>query len=210
MAKQEILDGLKDAIVNMDEDKARDLSEEALDEGIGAFEAITEGLARGMKVVSDKFDKAEVYLPQVMKSADAMQAAMEVLRPELQEGEETGKGKVVIGTVEGDIHEIGKNVVVAMLQGSGFDVIDLGRDIALKEFVERAEEEKADIVAASALMSTTKPGQKKIVELIQEKGLDLKTMFGGAPVTEEWVEEIGGDGYAPNAAEATGLAESLL
>lgn len=210
MSEEEILEGLKESIETKDQEKAKEFAERAVDEGLEPYKAISEGLAAGMKTISEQFDKAEIYLPQVTQAADAMGAALEVLNPLLEKSDKKSKGKIFIGTVDGDIHEIGKNVVIAMLEGSGFDVTDIGKDKPSKEFVDQAEEKDADIVAASALMSTTRPGQRDIVEEVKERGLDVKTLFGGAPVTEEWVEEIGGDSYASNASKATKAAEDLL
>ncbi|OKY78406.1 MAG: Trimethylamine corrinoid protein MtbC1 [Candidatus Methanohalarchaeum thermophilum] len=206
--KEEILEGLKDSVIEQDEDKARELAEKALDEDIAPFSAISDGLAKGMEVIGDKFDADELYLPQVMMSADAMEAAMEVLRPALQEGDGETKGTVVLGTVEGDIHSIGKDVVSSMIEGAGFRVIDIGKDKPPEEFVEKAKEEAADVIGASALMSTTRPEQENIIDELGDR--DIKTIFGGAPVTEEFVNEIGGDAYAVDGSEARKEVEKLM
>ncbi|OKY77536.1 MAG: Trimethylamine corrinoid protein MtbC1 [Candidatus Methanohalarchaeum thermophilum] len=210
MSEKEILNGLKEAVETKDQEKAEEYAEKAIEQKIEPFKAISEGLAAGMNTISEQFDKAEIYLPQVTQAADAMKSALNVLKPKLDESDKKSKGTIIIGTVEGDIHEIGKNVVIAMLEGAGFNVIDLGKDVTEKEFINKAEAENAEIIAASALMSTTKPNQKDIVQEIQKRELPTKTLFGGAPVTEKWVEEINGDAYAPNAAKATETAENLL
>jgi corrinoid protein of di/trimethylamine methyltransferase len=210
--KQEILDKLKKAVETYDADLASSAAKEALEAGIEPFEAINDGLGRGMMTISDLFDEAKIFLPQILMAAEAMQAGLEVLKPKIMEsGEKMGK-VVVIGTVEGDIHEIGKNVVAAMLQGAGFDVIDIGRDAPIDKFVETAKEVNADIVGASALMTTTRPGQREIVKALKEAGIrdKVKTLFGGAPVNQEWVDEIGGDAYCPNGAEAVRIAKELV
>ncbi len=212
MFKQEILDKLKKAVETYDADLASSAAKEALEAGIEPFEAINDGLGRGMMTISDLFDEAKIFLPQILMAAEAMQAGLEVLKPKIMEsGEKMGK-VVVIGTVEGDIHEIGKNVVAAMLQGAGFDVIDIGRDAPIDKFVETAKEVNADIVGASALMTTTRPGQREIVKALKEAGIrdKVKTLFGGAPVNQEWVDEIGGDAYCPNGAEAVRIAKELV
>jgi len=211
MGKEEILATLKKAVETYDVELAKKAAQEALDAGIEPFEAINSGLGKGMETVSDRFDKAEIYLPQVMLAADAMDAALKIFEPKMAETGEAGKGTVVIGTVEGDIHEIGKNVVAAMLRGAGYKVIDVGRDAPADKFVEAAKENNADVVGASALMTTTMPGQREVVKGLKEAGLDkVKTIFGGAPCTQEWVDEIGGDAYCENAAEAIKTVEELL
>ncbi|HIH70403.1 corrinoid protein [Methermicoccus shengliensis] len=211
MGKEEILATLKKAVETYDVELAKKAAQEALDAGIEPFEAINNGLGKGMETVSDRFDKAEIYLPQVMLAADAMDAALKILEPRMTETGEAGKGTVVIGTVEGDIHEIGKNVVAAMLRGAGYKVIDVGRDAPIDKFVEAAKENNADVVGASALMTTTMPGQREVVKGLKEAGLDnVKTIFGGAPCTQEWVDEIGGDAYCENAAEAIKTVDALL
>lgn len=209
--KEDILAELQKAVETYDVELAKKAAQEALDAGIEPFEAINSGLGKGMDTISDRFDKAEIYLPQVMLAADAMDAALKIFEPRMMETGEAGKGTVVIGTIEGDIHEIGKNVVAAMLRGSGYKVIDVGRDTPIDTFVEAAKENNADVVGVSALMTTTMPGQREVVKALKEAGLDkVKTIFGGAPCSQEWVDEIGGDAYCENAAEAIKTVDALL
>jgi len=210
--KEDILAALQKAVETYDVELATKAAQEALDAGIEPFEAINSGLGKGMETISDRFDKAEIYLPQVMVAADAMDAALKVFEPKMTEtGATAGKGTVVIGTIEGDIHEIGKNVVAAMLKGAGYKVINVGRDTPVDTFIEAAQENNADVVGVSALMTTTMPGQKDVVDALKEAGLEtVKTIFGGAPCSPEWVEEIGGDAYCQNAAEAIKTVGDLL
>jgi corrinoid protein of di/trimethylamine methyltransferase len=191
---------------------AKSTTQESLDAGIEPFEAINDGLGRGMQTISELFDDAKIFLPQILMAAEAMQEALKILEPKiLESGKEIGK-TVVLGTVIGDIHEIGKNVVGAMLQGAGYKVIDVGRDAPIEDFVEKVKEVNADVVGASALMTTTKPGQRELIKALKEAGIrdKVKTVFGGAPVSQEWVDEIGGDAYCPNGAEAVKIVKELV
>ena len=214
MDKEEILIMLKRAVEEMDVAAAVKGAEEAIKANIDPYEAITQGLAKGMETISDRFDKGEMYLPQIVVAADAMNEASEMLKKKIPPGDnsEAGLGKVVIGTPQGDIHEIGKNIVATMLRGSGFDVIDLGRDVPVEDFLRKTEEVKATFVAASTLMTTTRPAQKEIVEGLKELGIrdKIKTLHGGAPVSKDYVAQIGGDGYAADAAEAVKVAKKLI
>ncbi|MGD2145789.1 MAG: cobalamin-dependent protein [Anaerolineae bacterium] len=180
-------------------DRARDLVESGVDvqETIGA-------LTQGMREIGDQFARMEIFLPEMMKAAKAMQAAMGQLEPALETmgGEKEDRGTIVIGTVEGDMHEIGKDIVITMLEVHGFEVHDLGIDVNALEFIHRAEAADADVIGASALMTTTMPNQREIIELLKEKGLRDKfhVILGGAPVTPEWVEACGADSWGENAA----------
>lgn len=209
-SKQEILADLKKAVETWDWKLSEKVAHEALEAKIAPLDAIEQGLGKGMLVLSDRFDKAEVYLPQILAASLAMEKAMAVLKPAMKSGATSSKGKVVIATVEGDIHEIGKNVVAAMLVGSGFTVFDLGRDVPIEKFIETAAEQDADVVGASALMTTTLLGQRDIVERLKEEGLRAKTIFGGAPCNQRWCEEIGADAYGENASEAIEKVTKLI
>ncbi len=214
MGKQEILDKLRSAVESGDPQLAEASAREALDAGIDPYEAIISGLAAGMNTISEGFDKGEIFLPQIMLAADAMNSGTAILqsRMDTSQLEKTMMGVVVIGTPQGDIHEIGKNLVGTMLRGAGFNVIDIGRDVPLEIFVKTAKESKANIVAASTLMSTSRPLQKELIDALEEENIrsNVKTLHGGAPVTKEYVDEISGDGYAPDAAEAVTTAKMLL
>lgn len=208
--REEILERLKKSIETYDPKLAASAAKEALDAGIKPGEAVEDGLGKGMETISHQFDEAKIYLPQVLAASQAMEAALKVLGPAMTGGATTTKGTVVLGTVQGDIHEIGKNVVAAMLRGGGFNVIDLGRDVPAEKFIETADENKAKVVGASALMTTTMIIQKDIAELVKEGNLNIKTIFGGAPASEEWVASIGGDKYCPSGAQAVEMVNKLI
>ncbi|WP_370575106.1 methyltransferase cognate corrinoid protein [Methanomethylovorans sp.] len=215
MGKQEILDKLKDTIIKQDINGCAASAKEALEAGVPAFEAINNGLALGMKIVGDKFEAAEIFLPQIMMSAKAMNAAMAVLAPELEKekmGE--GKGTAITYVQEGDIHDIGHRLVSTMLGASGFTIIDLGVDVPNEKVVEEVAKVKAQkiVLVGSALMTTSMLGQKDVVRLLNEEGIrdKVKIMFGGAPVTKAWIKEIGADATAENAAEAARVALDIM
>jgi trimethylamine corrinoid protein len=213
MSERELLSEMEESIIEGDKEKARKLAEEALKRGLDLNKAIERGYVPGIQKVGDLWEKGEYFLPELITSAECMKEAMKVLEPELKKGQVYTKpmGKVVIGTVQGDIHDIGKNLVAAMLSANGFEVIDLGADVALERFIQKAEEEKADFICLSALLTTTMLGQKRIIEMLKEKnGHDrFKILVGGAPVNRKWAEEIGADGYAENAVAAVKLAKQL-
>ncbi|MFQ6016043.1 MAG: corrinoid protein [Anaerolineae bacterium] len=201
------------ATVEGDEERCVALARQALDQGMDPLQAVQEGYARGMTIVGDKFARLEYYLPDVILSADAMNAAVEVLKPHLMQRQDRGvQGIIVLGTIQGDIHDIGKNIVKIMLQAAGFTVHDLGRDVPVRQFVEKAEEVGADIIAASALMTTTMAYMPDISDLLTEMGLrdKYRIMLGGAPVLPEWAMEAGADGYGETAAEAVEVAKGLM
>ncbi len=208
--KPKILANLKQSIETWNIEMAKQYAQEALDAGIDPAEAVENGLGMGMQQISHMFDEAKIYLPQVLAASTAMEAALKVLEPAMAKGTTLSKGTVVLGTVQGDIHEIGKNVVGAMLRGGGYHVIDLGRDVSPEKFVASARDKKADIVGASALMTTTVTVQKDIVVMLKEEKIDAKTVFGGAPCNLEWVKSIGGDVYCPSGAEVVALVNQLM
>ncbi len=178
-----------------------------------AVELIDNGLAAGMNEVGVLFERGKLFLPHVMMAADAMSAGVELLQDELSAGEGSAKlGVIVNGTVEGDVHDIGKAIVSTMLQAAGFEVHDIGRDVPLQNFIDKIKETNADMVGLSALMTTTLQGQKDVIELLKENGLrdDIKVMVGGAPATDAWAKKIGADCYAENASEAVVKAKELL
>lgn len=208
--KAAIMGRLKKSIETWDKDLAVSAAKEALAAGIAPGDAVENGLGKGMEVISQQFDDAKIYLPQVLAASVAMEAALKVFEPAMTKGQTAQKGTVVIATVLGDIHEIGKNVVAAMLKGGGYNVIDLGRDVAPEKFIEAAKEHNAGVVGASALMTTTVVVQKDIVDLLKEEKMKTKTIFGGAPASEEWVESIGGDMYCPSGAQAVEMVNTLM
>lgn len=208
--KEEILASLKKSIETWDIKLAETAAKQALDAGIEPGEAVDKGLGKGMETISQLFDDAKIFLPQVLAASAAMEKALEIFEPVMTGGASISRGTVVIATVHGDIHEIGKNVVAAILKGGGFEVIDLGRDVPAEDFIEAAKEHNADVIGASALMTTTVPVQKDIVDLAKEEKLNVKTIFGGAPVNAEWVESIDGDAYCPSGAEAVEMVSNLV
>ena len=210
MSNESIYQRLGAAIIAGDKDKLLVAVEDALREGVTASEIIERGMSPGMKEVGERFTRYEIYLPEMMMAAEAWEQAMKVLEPKLlAAGAERKKvGRVVIGTVKGDIHSIGKNIVAAMLKMSGFEVFDLGVDVAASVFVVKAEEVGADILAASALMSATTPQQKEIIEHLKARGTRDKycVLVGGGSTSQEWADNIGADGYGRTAGDAVALA----
>ncbi len=211
MPEKEILEKLKKAVVEQDVDGAKAAAKQAASENVDPLKCINEGLGAGMNVISDLFDKAEVFVPQIIISAEAFTEAVEILKP-LVKGGYKSKGKVIVHTVEGDIHDIGKNIVKILLGASGFETLDLGRDVPIEHVVDVAVAEKVDMITGSALMSTTMFSQREIVNALKERGIrdKFKCMFGGAPTTPEWIKQIGADGWAENGAEAVTVARKLM
>jgi corrinoid protein of di/trimethylamine methyltransferase len=206
--EKEILEGLKDSVINFDEDKSAELAQKALDSGLNPQKAIFDGLAAGMEVVGDLFQKGEYFVPEVLMSADALYAGLNILKPHVNVDDKSKvKGEVVIGTVEGDVHDIGKNIVKLMFDIAGFTVHDLGKDVPLDRFVEEQLKTDSDIVALSAMMTTTMTTMKKVIEKIREKNPNVKIMIGGAPVTEETAKAYGADATAKDATNA--LSEAI-
>jgi trimethylamine corrinoid protein len=214
MTREEILAKLKESIVEMDSDMSVEAAKEGLESGLDPLVAITDGLSEGMLVVSDLFDIGEAFVPQLMVAAEAFEKAVEVLTSNLSEDEKQAskQGKVLIHTVQGDVHDIGKNIVKTMFEANNFQVYDLGRDVQVELVVEKAKEYGVDIIAGSALMTTTMPAQKDIIRLLEEEGIrdEYIIMYGGAPVFQDWCDKIGADGYADTAAGAVEVARKLL
>lgn len=211
-SREEILAKLRDCIVNFDIEGIKDAAEEALRSGISAYEAIMEGMAKGMDIVGKKYEEGEYFLAELIMAGETMKEGMKVLEPHLKKGELTKLGKVVIGTVEGDLHDIGKNIVVTLLSASGFEVIDLGVDVPAEKFVEAVREHKPDILGMSALLTTTMVNMKKVVEALKEAGLrdSVKIIIGGAPITEEFAKEIGADAFAPDAVQGVEICKDWM
>lgn len=204
------LKALADAVIKGDQGTAVEVTKAALSEGTAAKSVLDEGLIAGMDVVGARFKKNEIYIPEVLIAARAMKMAMEVLEPELVKAGVEPIGKLIIGTVQGDLHDIGKNLVAMMLKGAGFEVIDLGVDVSPEKFVEEAKSNGVQLVGMSALLTTTMPGMEKTIKALQEAGVAAKVMVGGAPVTESFAEKIGAQGFAPDAASAVDTAKSLV
>lgn len=212
MEKEVLFQQIADAVVEMEEDTVEELAEQSLSEGIDAYETIDSGLAKGMERAGQLFDEEEYFVPELLMCSDAMNAGIDVLKPHLKSENVSKKGRIVIGVVEGDTHDIGKNLVRLMLETGGFEVLDLGRDIPPAEFVSKAEEYGADIIGIATLMTTTMPGMKEVVDILSSKGIrdKFKVIIGGGPISPAFAKKIGADGYARNAADAVKVAEGLL
>lgn len=204
------LEALSDAIIKGDQNKSVEITKQALAEGTAAKTVLDDGLIAGMDVVGARFKKNEVYIPEVLIAARAMKMAMEVLEPELVKAGVEPIGKLAIGTVQGDLHDIGKNLVSMMLKGAGFDVVDLGVDVGPEKFVEQAKAKGIQLIGMSALLTTTMPGMEKTVAALKDAGLSTKIIVGGAPVTQDYADKIGADGYAADAASAVDMAKGLV
>jgi len=206
------LQGIATALIAGKRNDVAEKVKQALAEKVEPAKILNEGLIAGMQVVGTKFKNNEFYVPEVLIAARAMKAGMEILAPQLAAAGVQPIAKVVIGTVKGDLHDIGKNLVAMMLQGGGFEVIDLGTDVPAEKFVQTAQEKGAKIIAMSALLTTTMPQMATVVKALQEAGLagKVKSMIGGAPVTQDFCDEIGANGYAPDAASAVDKAKELI
>ena len=214
MSETKIMEALAKAVIDGNEEAARKAAAEAINENVDPIKAIKEGLAKGMSIIGEKFHKFEVFLPHVMLSADAMKEAVSLLEKNItaEKKSEINLGKVVIGTVRQDLHDIGKNLVAMMMEGAGFTITDLGVDVSPQSFVQKAEEVGADILAMSALLSTTMPAMRETIAALEEAGMrkKVKVMIGGAPVTENFAREIKADSYAPDAGSAVIAAKKLV
>lgn len=201
LTNQEILKALADAVIDMDEEAAKVQAQAAIDAGMDAYEAITEGLVRGMQIVGDKYEQQEYFIPEVLICSDAMLAGLEVLQPHLPADNTRVAEKVVIGVVQGDTHDIGKNLVKIMLEAAGFEVHDLGRNVPLHSFVDKAVEVGATIIAMGTLMTTTMEGMRTVIEELEKRGIrdQFTVIIGGSPISQSFADEIGADIYAPDA-----------
>ena len=207
-----IFEQIAEQVVNGQADAVKELTGQALAENISAEDILNNGLVAGMNVVSEKFKNNEFFIPEVLVSARAMTAGLDILNPLLAAANVKAKGKVIIGTVKGDLHDIGKNIVGMMLQGAGYKIVDLGADVSKEKFIESMQQENADILGMSALLTTTMVYMKEVIQGLKEAGLrdKVKVIIGGAPVTQAYADKIEADGYAPDAASAIDLAEGLL
>jgi corrinoid protein of di/trimethylamine methyltransferase len=215
LPQDDIYDDIVNAVLSFDPDRVAEVTKKALDLGEDPVKIIDLGLTKALRIVGKKFEDGELFLMHLVAAAEPVQRVMkDMLEPEIlrRKAQRETLGKIVLGTVEGDIHDIGKNIVGAMWFAAGFEIFDLGKDVATKQFVAKTKEVNANIVGASALLSTSLPMQSEIVKATVTAGLrtKVKLMFGGAPVTEEWTKEIGGDGYAEDAVQAVKVAKKLL
>ncbi len=212
--QEEILRKLAQAVLEGDADKASDQAGEALRNKVDPMTVLEEGLSKGMATVGEQFENGDAFLPELLMASNAFNAAMAVLKPEMQaqSTEATRLGRVLIGTVKGDVHNLGKNIVATFLETHGFEVIDLGTDVGSLNFVEEAEKSKADVIALSSLMTTTMPGQKEVIDTLNEMKVRHKyfVVVGGGPVNQGWSDQIGADGYGRGAPQAVELIKGLL
>lgn len=209
---QELYDMLAEAVVEMDEEQVLELTDQVIAKKLDAFEAIDRGLSKGMEKAGALFEEEEYFVPELLMCADAMNLGVDKLKPHIKVKSSMEKVKIVIGVIQGDTHDIGKNLVKLMLENAGFEVIDLGRDISPNTFIQSAELNHAEIIMVSSLMTTTMEGMKEIITLLEEKGVRnrYKVCIGGGPVSQNFADKIGADGYSKNAADAVRLCQSLI
>ena len=209
-SKEELLKALSDGVVYYNEDQVREAAQAVLDNGYDPLEAIMDGLAHGMEIVGELYERNEYFVPEVLMCADALYAGLGILRPHVPKKEGDTKAQVVIGSVQGDVHDIGKNLVKMMFDVAGFTVHDLGRDVPLENFVKEQLRTDAEIVAMSAMMTTTMLGMRKVIAMIKEKNPNVAIMLGGAPVTKDVAKLFGADGYAESAGNAVEEAIKMI
>jgi len=214
MDKNTIFMNLETAVVDGDEGKAKENASEALKAKIDPLDVVENGLSKGLAVVGDRFERGEAYLPELMMAGDTFNAAMEILKPEMeaQKKEITKAGTVLVGTVKGDVHDIGKNILATVLETHGFTVVDLGVDVPILNFVEQAEKAGVDVIALSSLMTSTMPEQRNVIETLKQRNVREKyaVIVGGGPVTADWANEIGADGYGQTAMDAVALVRKVI
>jgi len=210
--REELLKTLKDGVVNFEEEKVREAAQRVIDEGLDAYDAVMNGLAAGMETVGELYDKHEYFVPELLIASDALYAGLDLLKPHInvEDQDKRLKGQVVMGTVQGDVHDIGKNLIKMMFEVAGFTVHDLGRDVPLEKFAEEQMRTDSEIVALSAMMTTTMMGMKKVVQMIKKKNPNVKIMLGGAPVTNDVAKLFGADGYAESAGNAVQEAIKMI
>ncbi len=204
------LQALSEAVFKGDQQSCIEMTKAAVEEGVPADKILNEGLISAMDRIGEGFSKNEIYIPEMLIAARAMKSAMKVLEPELVKAGVEPIGKLIIGTAAGDLHDIGKNLVAMMLKGAGFDVIDLGVDVSAEKFIEQAKSTGAHLVGMSTLLTTTMPSMEETIRALKEAGISAKIIIGGAPVTQEYADKIGADGYAADAAKAVTLAKGLV
>ncbi|MDM8539620.1 corrinoid protein [Desulfococcaceae bacterium HSG9] len=201
-SKEELIEKLKEGVVEYEEDDVKELSQQWLDDGYEALEGVMDGLAAGMEIVGDLYDKQEYFVPEVLMCADALYGGLDILRPHIPKKEGESNAQVVIGSIQGDVHDIGKNLVKMMFDVAGWEVHDLGRDVPLENFVKEQMKTDSEVVAMSAMMTTTMLGMKKVIKMIKDKNPNVAIMLGGAPVTKDVANLFGADGYAESAGNA--------
>ena len=199
-----------DAIINSDRAAAEDVATRAIASGIAPGDIMANGFVKGIQEVGELFESGEVFLPELMMSADAMAGATEVTNAALEGAAAEAKGVIVLGTVQGDVHDIGKAIVIAYLKANGYEVTDLGRDVSAETFIAKAKELNADIIGMSALLTTTMEEQRRVIKMIKDEDLPFKTVVGGAPCTQRWADQIGADAYAEDASDGVKKIDALL
>ena len=207
LSKTTTLEGLKEAIIKFDIDNIKSLAEDALKQGVSAYDCVMNGMAKGMEVVGQKYQLGEYFLPELVMAGETFKEGMKVFGTHLKPSEITSQGRVIIGTVEGDLHDIGKNIVASMVGAAGFEVHDLGVDISANRFLAEAKETSADIVAMSALLSTTFPHMKEVIDAVRGARINAKTIVGGAPLNTETAKSLGADGYGRDAVEGANVCK---
>jgi len=208
--EKQLIKGLQDAVIYYKVDEARKLAQAAINEGIDAYKMTMEGLAGGMEVVSEKFDSHEYFVPETLLCAKALYGALDILKPHIKAKDGGARGQVVLGVMQGDVHDLGKNLIKAIFEAAGWTVHDLGRDVPLAKFVDEQMRTDSDIVMLSAMMTTSMVGMKKLIPMIKEKNPNVKIMIGGSPISEKTVEEYSADGTADNAPNALREAMQML
>jgi len=210
--KNELFQKLSDAVVEMEEDNAAKLSKRVVAEGLDAYQAIDKGLANGMERAGQLFEEQEYFVPELILCADALYAGLDILKPHIKTESDGQKYTVVIGVIEGDTHDIGKNLVKIMLEAAGFNMIDLGRDILASDFVDAAVTNNADVIAISTLMTTTMSGMAEVIEILNKRGIrdKFKVIVGGGPISQSFADKIGADGYSSNASRSVRLLKKML
>jgi 5-methyltetrahydrofolate--homocysteine methyltransferase len=206
----ELLNSIRESLTKGKADEVKELCQKAVDDNLSVETILSDGLIAAMSVIGEKFKKNEVYVPEVLIAARAMNAGMTVLKPLLKQAGIQAKGLICVGTVKGDLHDIGKNLVCMMLEGAGYEIVDLGVNVDPAKFVEAAKEKSPDIIAMSALLTTTMGSMKTTIEALKNAGTNVKTMVGGAPLTDSFAKDIGADGYAPDAASAVDVADRII
>jgi trimethylamine corrinoid protein len=207
VTKEEVLEGLKEAVVRFDIDNIRALAEKALSQDVSAYDGVINGMAKGMDVVGQKYQLGEYFLPELVMAGETFKEGMKVFGAHLKPSEIGAQGRVVIGTVEGDLHDIGKNIVASLVEASGFEVHDLGVDVTADSFLARTREASADVVAMSALLSTTFPHMREVVDVIRKAQVHSKIIVGGAPLNAETAKSLGADGYGRDAVEGANICK---
>lgn len=211
-SQEELLTALSECVLEMKDDLVAEVAEEYIAAGYPALEGILKGLVDGMQKAAVLYEEEEYFIPELLICSDAMYNGLDVLRPHLGKTDSQAKHKVVIGVVEGDTHDIGKNLVKIMLEAAGYEMHDLGRDVPVKSFIDKVKEVEADVLALSTLMSTTMPGMAQVIEMLQAEGIrdKVKVVIGGAPISQAFAQKIGADGYSANAVEAVKLLDRLM